>query len=238
MQLAKVLNKELVDNIKLITIIEKNIAELIQLRDEYSKLWLEYYKMDNLNMVIDKFDRLIAYFNETKLAVAKNDVQSPIIKSDWIYIKHGKEDFASVVDFKKEFNLESKPDSAFLQLMGDTYAKLYINGQYVDEVFARRSLSLLVDYKRMKLIDIAKYLKDSLNRIEIHCENYNAKDKAGVNIYSEIYLKDRTKALLTDETWFGRLPDSDKWQKVTIQNQNKNVIAPNFKTKRTSWVER
>ena len=74
--------------------------------------------------------------------------------------------------------------------MGDTYAKLYINGKYVDRVYARQSLSLLVDYKRIKLIDITKYLKDSLNTIEVRCENYNSKPQAGCNIYAEIYSKE------------------------------------------------
>lgn len=236
--LAKKLNKTDVDIPLLLSMIDKNISLLSQLRDDYKKLWLLYYKEDNLNMITDKFNRLIAYFSEAKEAVIADKLQAPLIKSDWIYMKIEKNEFADKAVFKKEFILESKPDSALLQLMGDTYAKLFINGQYVEQVNARRTLSLLVDYKRIKLIDIAKYLKDSLNIIEVHCENYNTNEKAGFNIYSEIYLKDRTKALISDNSWAAKLPESEKWIKSTSQEYPKLVIAPNFKTRRISWIER
>jgi hypothetical protein len=236
--LLKKLDKTDVDLNMLTGMIDKNISLLSRLRDEYNSIWLRYYKESNLNMVIDKFNRLIAYFAETKEALKNNSLQSPLIKSDWIYMKTGKNEFAAKAVFHKEFMLEAMPDSAFLQLMGDTYARLLINGQYVDRVYARSSLSLSVDYRRIKLIDIKKYLKDSLNIIEVQCENYNENDKAGFNIYSEIYIKDRIKALLSDESWAAKLPETDTWAKATSQKFPKSVIAPEFKSKRTSWIER
>ena len=44
--------------------------------------------------------------------------------------------------------------------------------------------------------------------------------------------------MLTDNTWSAKLPESDNWMKATEQKYGKIVIAPNFKTKRTSWIER
>ncbi len=144
--------------------IDENISELKKLEKEYSDIWLQYYKKDNLNMIQDKFERLISYFEETKAQVKENPVKlaSPLISSSWIYVAKddtGKKNLADKAEFKRVINLNQKPEHAYLQLMGDTYARLFINGEYVDEVFARRSLSLLVDYKRIKFLDVSKFLK-------------------------------------------------------------------------------
>ncbi|MCK7523614.1 MAG: hypothetical protein MZV64_41245 [Ignavibacteriales bacterium] len=47
-------------------LIDENIRALNSLKQNYSKLWLNYYKESNLNMIEDKFDRLILYFQEIK----------------------------------------------------------------------------------------------------------------------------------------------------------------------------
>ena len=67
--------------------IDKNISMLVSLRDEYKTIWLKYYKDNNLNLIDDKFNRLISYFKETKDAVIKDNLQPPEIKSEWIYLK-------------------------------------------------------------------------------------------------------------------------------------------------------
>ena len=60
-----------------------------------------------------------------------------------------------------------KPIKAEIQLIGDSFTKLYVNENYVGEVMARSSLSLQVEYERVKIFDVTKFLKDSLNEIII-----------------------------------------------------------------------
>ena len=226
---------------ELIDLVDQNIKTLKQLEDEYSNLWLRYYKKDNLNLIKDKFERLIAYFNETKELINKNlkTLPSPLIESKWIYAPINDTSFADKADFKTKFNLNDAPNEAYLQLLADTYAKLYINGKYVDKVFARRSGSLSVDYKRIKFLDIKKYLEVGKNTISVHCENFNKDGSAGINIISQIITPKDTLKVLTesDDKWLGK-PENGNWKDVKEKDYKYEVIAPNFATKRTSWIER
>ncbi len=226
---------------ELIDLVDQNIKTLKQLEDEFSGLWLLYYKKDNLNLIQDKFERLIAYFSETRELINKNlkTLPSPLLESKWIYVPKDDSNFADKADFKTEFNLDASPKEAYLQLLADTYAKLYINGQYVDRVFAKRSGSLSVDYKRIKFLDIIKYLKAGENTISVHCENFNRDGFAGINIISQIITPNDTLKVLTEskDNWLGKAEDGT-WEDVKEKDYSYEIIAPNFATKRTSWIER
>ncbi|HAP35063.1 MAG TPA: hypothetical protein DCQ28_03650, partial [Bacteroidetes bacterium] len=65
--------------------------------------------------------------------------------------------------------------SAKVQLLGDTWTKLYVNGKKIGEVSARRSLSLLVETERAKIFDILPFLSDSLNIISVESQNFQKK---------------------------------------------------------------
>lgn len=239
---------------KALTLIDQNIAELSSLKAEFSKVWLDYYRKDNLNMIDDKFDRLTSYFEETKELI-KSDftgvafdsivkITSPLIKSKWIYAMNEDSSLVKKADFKINFNLTNAPESAQFQLLGDTYAEVYINGEYVEKVYARRSLSLLVDYRRIKYFDAAKYLKAGENEILVKTQNFNQRGGAGFNLASEIIVDGKILNVDTDinsETAFVNWkvkPENGDWIAPTTRNYPYEIIAPNFKTKRTSWIER
>jgi hypothetical protein len=237
--LQNLLKKSESDAKPVIELIDKNISDLRMLKSEYKQLWLKYYKPDNLWMIEDKFERLINYFTEVKTKLEdKDELVSPLIASKWIYTQSDNDTTLSrEASFKKTFNLEEVPSSAQLQLMGDTYAKLYINGQFIDEVYARRSLSLLGDYKRVKLIDVAKYLKKGENIIEAEVKNYNKTGSAGINIISQIITPKGKLDILTDDTWQAK-NNGGGWKGIIIKAYPYEVIAPDFATKRSSWIER
>lgn len=234
--LHRILNKLSADKNEVIKLVDKNIEMLQSLKKDYRNLWLTYYKEENLFMVEDKFNRLIAYFTETKSAISEDNIISPVIQSKWIYNSINEKEFESKASFKKEFNLDKIPDSALLQFIGDTYVQLYINGKYVDRVYARRSLSLLVDYHRIKLIDVTPYLVNGKNQIEVKAENFNTRGSAGVNIVTNIISIDN-EVIMTDESWSTKAIDNE-WKSITVKNYPLPVIAPNFETRRTSWIER
>ena len=224
---------------QVIAMIDKNISELQSLKAEYKVLWLKYYKPDNLSMIEDKFDRLSKYFSEVKLKISnKQTVIYPLLSSKWIYLIPEKDtNLVKEALFKKEFDLDEVPSSALLQLIGDTHAKLSINGKYVNEVYSRRSLSLLIDYKRIKMIDIAKYLQKGKNTIEVEAETFNRSGGAGVNIISEIITGGKKVLIQTDESWSAR-NSKIEWKNVSIKSYPYEIIAPDFPSKRTSWIER
>jgi hypothetical protein len=192
-------------------------------------------------MIDDKFNRLISYFHEISEGIINKTIALPIIKSKWIYKRDKNDKFDNEATFCKDINIKDQPDSAKLQLIADTYAELLINDSLVTKVYAKRCLSLLVDYKRIKYIDIKPFLKQNqVNTIEVRVKNFNSKDKnaAGFNLIAEIYNNDKTKTMImSDETWLCNNGEK-KWKKAYIKKYPSIVIEPNFKTNRPSWIER
>ncbi|MDP4190054.1 MAG: family 20 glycosylhydrolase [Bacteroidota bacterium] len=224
-----------------LALIDRNISSLTALKEEYRNTWLKYYKKDNLQMIEDKFDRLAEYFRETKQQLSRGKLEPAMIKSDWIYCKINDTTFAKSARFTKSFSIGANPQSAFIQFLGDTHAKLYINDQYVDQVFEKRSLSLWTEYKRIKFLDITKYLKKGENTIRVDVENYLQKGFAGFNLIADIKTNGESIQLLSDTSWTAQ--NTSEVGNSTLTQAIKRdyqfiVTAPNFETKRTSWIER
>ena len=224
---------------------EKNVVLLGSLRDNYRKLWLKYYKEANLLMIEDKFNRLIAYFNEIKSEIAKKHRKlNPLIESKWLYLKSSDSTYESKAEFMTTFEINGMPSEALLQLMGDTYVQLYINGKFVERVYARRSLSLLIDYKRIKFFDIKSFLMKGKNTITLIAENFSKKSGAGFNLFASIKFGKSEIIIKSDDSgdselkWTGRRISDDTWRETVSKPYPFEVIAPNFNTKRTSWIER
>lgn len=217
----------------------ENLAEKLQdLKSQYKNVWLTYYKPENLVMIEDKFDRLISYYVEIKASLTEQTLYNPVISSEFIYHPDSGDEKIKEADFRKVFDLNEKPESAKLQILADTYAELYINGVFVEKLFARRSLSLLVDYGRIKYIDITKYLKKGENILDVKTVNYNRSGRAGVNIISEISSGGNKILLETNTGWQVRKPNSDKWTFAVSFEYPYTIIAPDFASDRQSWIER
>jgi hypothetical protein len=227
-----------------IKMIDEDLTSLNQIKKRYDNFWKLYYVKANLNLINDKFARLEDYFREIKDSLKTGDdtLYSPLIKSKWIYLKTGRDKFADKAEFEKSISLIEIPDEAYLQLIGNTYARLYINGKFVNEVYARRTLSLTVEHKRIKFLDVKKYLKKGKNTFLVKVENYNHNGSAGVNISSYFKMKDTVLNIDTNDdnkfdSWKGSISGKN-WRNVTSKDYRSPIIAPNFITKRPSWIER
>jgi len=232
--------------ISLIPVIDKNIEKINNLKQSYRSLWLRYYKVENLYMIEDKFDRLFSYFSEVKDQLQTGSGSfpyNPSLKTDWLYVKVNNDSLSSKSEFMSEFGLDKLPTKAIVQLMGDSHAKLFINDKFVDEVFVRRSLSLYTEYKRTKWINILDYLKVGKNTLRIEVINYNPRGSAGFNLAS--YLKDcqinldsYASDIPNNAKWFGRELGKIHWIKPVAKKYPYEVIAPDFSRERKSWIER
>lgn len=233
-----------VDDVMVGNLINENITRLKKLKNGYRNLWVKYNKIENLELIEDKFDRMMKYFDEISQQLKSGELADPGITSKWIYYKPDEKKYVREARFKKEINLKQVPKSAYLQLMGDTHAKLFINGKYVDEIFARFSQSLSVEYKRIKFIDVSEFLKKGDNIITVEVKNFEPVGSAGFNLISEIKYPDNTIIKIqSDNTWKVQhqdddIDDEDDWKEVTYKDYPHTIIAPNFVTKRASWIER
>ena len=220
--------------------INQNVVELNTLKDQYEQIWLNYYRPDNLDLILDKFNRLISYFQESEQQISNDTIISPVIESNWIYCAKNRRRAYDKANFKKEFTIKGDVDNAYLQLMSEGHAKLSVNGEFVGEVFARSSGSLTVELKKYLFVDIGNYLKPGRNKIEVNVESYRGKSGAGINVLAEIKTEEETIVIKSNKTWRSRPANNSKakWKKPIIKNYRYPVIAPNFQTKRTSWIEK
>ncbi|MHB1687866.1 MAG: glycoside hydrolase family 20 zincin-like fold domain-containing protein [Ignavibacteriaceae bacterium] len=232
------------NDMHILKMIDQDLSSLKDLNKEFDELWLRYYEKANLNLIDDKFDRLSDYFNEIKDSLKSGNkvLYSPLIKSEWIYVKANDSTFAGKAEFEKTIDLNEIPNEAYLQLMGDTYARLYINNEFVDEVYARRTGSLTVEHQRIKLFDVKRYLKRGKNTFLVKVENFNPNEAAGVNISSQFVLENEKININTNDnnnsgSWKGKT-DNGEWRNVVSKEYPFQVIAPDFNIKRPSWIER
>jgi hypothetical protein len=228
-------------NSKALDLADKNLSALAELKNEYKAVWLKYYKPDNLNLIEKKFDRLISYFTEAKELINSGKIKgySPVLESEFVYAKTG-DTLSAKSEFRTIVKLDAIPESALLQLIGDSYVKLYINGNYVDYIMARNSLSETVTNKMVKMIDVVKYFKAGENEIRVEAENFNNNGAAGVNIIAKLKVSGKDIYILTNESgkWKGKAYGSKEWQPVVSKKFRFVYNSPNFESGRASRVEK
>lgn len=236
------------------TLIEPVVHTLSELKERFRELWLRTNKSDNLDLLMRRYDRQIAYWEE-KLAEIRSGQQAvdPNIPASWIYHPEALpllRDSTQVQHayFRKLFDLATSPESALLQLIGESFATVSVNGTNVGQVYATRSLSLSVEYERVKLFDIAPYLRTGKNVIAAEVQNFFEGKSAGLNVYVEITSRAMTDTILTDSTWLASDTADAVWTAIDYDDggwrSSKSwpwrwtVVRPNFATRRTSWIER
>jgi hypothetical protein len=232
------------------------LADLRQLKEDFRALWLETNRSANLDLLMARYDRQVSYWEETlRTFEERGTINDPLIESQWIYHPQahpGKRD-SSVSQvprafFRKAFVLSQSPAGAKIQLMGDTHARLWVNGKELGEVYARRSLSLLVEHQRVKMWEAGPLLKPGENVIAVEVANYNRFGSAGVNVYGEVKTSQGTTKIVSDSTWKVATSVSGEWNVAGVQGAGwleaaaksypNEVISPNFEDGRLSWIER
>lgn len=231
------------------------VPELTKLKQEFKSLWLTTNRPANLQWLMMRYDRQAAYWQEKIAEVSQGILwKDPLIESAYIYhpnVRTGNKENPGVrvpqAYFRKTFSVNQMPSSAKLQLMGDTHVKVWVNGAEVGEVYARRSLSLIVEHSRMKMWDIASLLKQGDNVIAVEAVNYSERGSAGVNIYMELQSGTAIARVLTDSTWKVSDTPAEGWKTLPLNGANfrqamprpytSPVIRPNFESGRLSWIE-
>lgn len=232
------------------------VRELGELKEEFKSLWLRTNRSANLNFLMQRYDRQLQYWGETMRALEQSGVTTdPLIASQWIYhpqANPGRRDSTlSQIPralFRKVFALNQPVSNAKVQLIGDTHARLWVNGVEVGEVFARRSLSLIVEHQRIKMWDVTSLLKPGDNVIAVEVANYNAFGSAGVNVYGELRSGSAATKIMSDSGWKVSQEPAEGWRLAGFDDHSWlnalpkpypfQVIGPDFDTGRLSWIER
>lgn len=239
---------------KIERLVEPVVQALTSLKSRFRELWLQMNKPDNLDLLMRRYDRQIAYWQEKLTEVSGGRVSvDPNIPSLWIYhpdANPGQRDSSQVQHayFRKSFELAAYPRTGLLQLIGSSWATVFVNGAKIGEVFATRSLSLTVEYERVKLFDITPYLHEGTNVIAADVQNFYEANSAGLNVYAEVTNGAATDTVITDSSWVATDTPGTGWSSIGYDDRDWRparswpshlpVVRPNFATRRTSWIER
>ena len=236
--LLDIIDGKNVDIENCLNLVEENITSLKTLKSDFRKYWLRTNKENNLWMIDDKFDRLINAFREAKDNISNQTLTSPRIDSKYIIYPTEDGAITDSVIFKYEINISGEVESALIQLIAEGSAKLYINDQYVDQVYVKRSGSILVEQQRVKLIDIKNFLKQKNNIIRVEAKNYKL-NNASINVNGNITAGENVIKIESNEDWKVKKINADEWTNAKIDETNTlEIIAPDFSSLRKSWIER
>lgn len=243
-----------VKNEKIESIESALLNSLAKIKTEYVKLYLRTNRRPMLQLIEARFDdqeksltsgtaQLLAPQNGSAIGNCGFD---QLLHSNFIYYPGSRPNnhSSSKVDsatFVKTIDIARVPESSMLQLIGETYCKLFINGEFVGKVQARRTLTWNVEKERVRVFDIARFLHDGTNTFVVQAVNYDNNGSAGCNVF--VQLGDDT--LITDTSWKAAKgvispDDSSKvgFKDATIYDNGLVISAPVFSMKLKSWIER
>ncbi len=232
---------------KILPITGSLLESLSKLKKDYTKLYLRTNRYPMLQLIESRFDDQEKDLEAgTKEILSGDSTFNQILASKFIYYPGSRPytNGAFKVDsatFFKSIDLAEVPESDTLQLIGDTYCKLIINGDYVGEVQARRTLTWNVEKERVRIFDIAGFLKTGSNTIVVQSINYDHNGSAGCNVFAEI----GSDTLETDGSWkvakgivASDTLDASSFIDAMPYDNGWLISAPEFSMGLKSWIER
>lgn len=222
-------------------------SELAESRKEYTKLYLRTNRYPMLQLIETRFDgQENALEAGTEQLLAGTSTFDQLLPSQFIYYPgsrpYSPEAFkVDSATFLKTVHLSKLPEQSMLQLIGDTYCKLFINEEFVGEVKARSTLTWDVEKERVRVFDITKFLHSGDNTFVIQAVNYDQHGSAGCNVFMVI----GNDTLTTDSSWKvakGILPfdsfERTRFASAAAYDNGWIISAPAFSMGLKSWIER
>jgi len=233
--------------------LEAIVIDLQSVQTRYEQFWLKYYKPEGLEAIKLKFNNLIASFQDTKDLMLYDYEINVLIPSKWIYANAKTETPQPYTIFKRKLLLTEIPISATMQIIADSYAEVYVNGELIDSVYTRNIFSAHLEPKLVKWIDIKDKIGNDENKpvdIMIKAHNFNEglqnllpnsniNTSAGINVFIRLQGLENETLFYSDESWEYVNSEEDQIIKpVKIQSYRFDIIMPNFQQNRPSWIER
>ena len=195
--------------------------ELAALRDEYRKLWLRTNRPANLNRLLALFDRVGTYLDIKAREIGAGDfafngrLAAPFLT----FPRPEAEAGVPRVFLRKTFHLNRVPDEAWLQLIANSHAQIWLNGTEIGEVFARPNLSAMVQSQRVKAWEVARYLHKGKNVLAVKVRNYIPGGKASANVWLQGRSgKTWLPAVTTDAYWLCADRPEKGWQEISFDD--------------------
>ncbi len=208
---------------ELIRTAEALIRDLTRMEKRYVELWRRTNRDANLSRMINLFRHQRAYFAEALVYIKKREFNIPAeIPALWIAAQpYEPEKPISPAYLRTKFNL---PDTtglqkAYLQLIGNSDATLYLNGRETGRVIATKTLSLWVENQRVGAWEVSRKLQPGENYLAVAVQGYKPGRPSAANVYLELNFQgDSTRHILSDTTWQATTEQARGWQ--IFQDEN------------------
>jgi len=210
------------------------VNELADIERDYRTCWLRTNRPDNLDRLMDVFRQQAAYIESAKQSIAEGEmVIDQQIPSKWIMAKaYKKNKVAAPAYLRKQFEIRdtSKIESAYLQVIAQNAAEVYINGQKLGLVASAKSGSLLAVKRQVRYWKVSDLLRKGVNTIAVKAQAYKAGQPSAANIYFE-YNSDGCKTIIaSDQSWETATFVNKNWQTGSdiFGAWRKALIYPDF----------
>lgn len=223
------------------------IEDLDEIQEALQLLWIRHYGMEDLAAVMELFGTQIDYWQEAMEQIQTGEiVRNWDLTSQWIYAPYFDGDSAaqeiSHAFFRKTFEVAPGFRKAYLQAMGDTHLKVYLNGGFIGEVIHSQADSL---NGASKVWDITSTVQPGKNVLAVEAWRYRSNSPAGLNIFGQIeYEFGRRVVIESDAYWKTSLKEEPNWRNLGFFDvqwlnavpleKNLSFIPPNFKIGRPS----
>lgn len=200
--------------------VERECSELIQrltvLEEQYKDLWLKTNRPENLSRILNLFGKQRAYFEEAQDYIAAGNFNIPAeLSARFITAKLLVKDEKPAPAFLRKGFVIENPDSlvsANLQMVANSEATLYLNGDRVGGLIATRSLSLVVENQRVGWWDVRDKIKPGQNYLAVTVQGYKPQLPSAANVYLELVYADGRKVIVqSDKDWEAAIQTKDGW---------------------------
>jgi len=195
------------------------IKDIIQVKDElktlineYQILWLSCARKDCFQSLLIHFKWLERFYDD-KIEQIKNCIkwQNPNIPSETIYLNSKKIHETHTTYYKKVFYVDDVIQTAHLQIIAGTFAKIYVNGTYIGYVITRQTLNYIALENNVRIFNIKNFIKKGKNLIAIENIDYLG-GVSPINIYGLIKLNsNRSIILSSNKDWFASRKINPDW---------------------------
>jgi len=217
---------------KQLSVLEK---KLLEIKSTFKDLWLRYNKPDNLERILNLYDRV-----QKQLAIKKTEIKNSNLdlngRLETPFIScpcdPETEKPGQVIYLRKKFSLRGPAETAWLHVIADSHAHIWLNGQKAAELVATRTLSAIVEAERVKMWNVAEYLVKGENTLAVKVSNYKPESMPSVNLILNCpELKFR---ITGDDNWKVHNREENNWQACeftdsywenAVRTENKWIIS-------------
>lgn len=192
------------------------ISEIRDLEKDYRELWLRTNRPDNLDRLMNIMRQQAVYIDKAKQSLEQGNYHiNQEIPSQWITAKAYKEGRdAPPAYLRKQFDIDDPEaiGSAWLQVVANDAADVYLNGEKVGRAAAARSGSLMAEKRRVAYWEVSGLLQKGSNTIAVAVQAYKPRRPSSANVYFEYTAEKGKTVIASDATWKAARSVKKGWQ--------------------------